>query len=211
MSNAVKRALPNLITLTRLVLAIAFFVLLAWYRYPDSPRWIINTSIALFLFGVLTDALDGYLARRWQAVSVFGRVMDPLCDKILILGALIMLTGPGFVWIDLTQPAQPRHVLITGIYPWMVVIILFREMLVTGLRSLAESRGIEFSAALSGKAKMILQSAVIPIVLLLVGNFDPREQQWAAITRDVLVWSMLVVTIISGVPYVLRARLLLKA
>ncbi len=211
MSTAIKQALPNLITMTRLVLAVAFFVLLACYRDPDTQRWLINTSIVLFLLGVTTDFLDGYLARKWAVVSVFGRVMDPLCDKILILGALIMLAGPGFVRLDLSNPLEPHRILTSGIQPWMVVLILFREMLVTGLRSLAESRGIAFSAVLSGKVKMVLQSAVIPIVLLLVGNFDPRDHQWSAITRDVLVWSMVVVTVISGLPYVFRARLLLKA
>lgn len=211
MSTAIKQALPNLITMARLVLAVAFFVLLAWYHDSDTQRWLINTSIVLFLLGVTTDFLDGYLARKWAVVSVFGRVMDPLCDKILILGALIMLAGPGFVRLDLSNPLEPHRILISGIQPWMVVLILFREMLVTGLRSLAESRGIAFSAVLSGKVKMVLQSAVIPIVLLLVGNFDPRDHEWSAITRDVLVWSMVVVTVISGLPYVFRARLLLKA
>lgn len=211
MSTAIKRRLPNLITLARLALAVAFFVALSLYAYPAGPRWLINASIVLFLLGVLTDAIDGHLARKWKVVSVFGRVMDPLCDKILILGAVIMLAGPGFVWIDQSNPLEPQRVLVSGMQPWMVVLILFRELLVTGLRSLAESRGIEFSAAVSGKLKMILQSAVIPIVLLLVGNFDPREQQWAAITRDSLIWLMLIVTVISGLPYVLRARMLLKA
>jgi len=211
MSTPVKRTLPNAITLTRLALAFAFFVLLSAYEYPDTHPWAIDLCIVLFLLGVCTDFLDGYLARRWNVISVFGRVMDPLCDKILILGALIMLAGPGFVALDLTNPLEPHRSMISGIEPWMVVLILFREMLVTGLRSVAESQGIAFSAGLSGKAKMVLQSAAIPLVLLLVGNYDPRQFEWSSITRDVLVWTMLIVTVLSGVPYTLRAHRLFKA
>ena len=211
MSTATRKALPNVITLARLALAFAFFVLLSSYQYPDIHPWAIDVCTILFLLGVCTDFLDGYLARRWNVISVFGRVMDPLCDKILIMGALIMLAGPGFVALDLTNPLQPHRSMISGIEPWMVVLILFREMLVTGLRSVAESQGIAFSAGLSGKAKMVLQSAAIPLVMLLVGNYDPGRHEWSALTRDVLVWTMLIVTVISGVPYALRARRLLKA
>jgi len=206
-----KRRLPNLLTLARLGLAIAFFVVLSLYRYPSTHPWAIDVAIILFLLGVVTDAFDGHLARRWNATSVFGRVMDPLCDKILVIGALVMMAGPAFVWIDLAEPLHPRRVLVSGIQPWMVLLVLLRELLVTGLRSLAETQGVEFSASWSGKAKMILQSAVVPLVLLLVGHFDPLEHDWSALVRDVLVWAMVVITVISGAPYVVRAMPLLKA
>ncbi len=211
MASEWKRDVPNLLTLARLALALAFFVVLSLYRYPETHAWAIDAAIVCFLLAVATDAFDGHLARKWNATSVFGRVMDPLCDKILVIGALVMLAGPGFVWIDLADPLRPRRALVSGIEPWMVLLVLLRELLVTGLRSLAESRGIEFSASWSGKLKMILQSAAVPIVLLLVGHFDPLEHDWSAWVRDGLVWTMVAATVVSGAPYVVRAAPLLRA
>lgn len=205
-----KQWVPNLITLGRLALAAAFFILLSMYRYPEGRVWALDAALVLFLLGVITDAVDGHLARRWNATSPFGRVMDPLCDKVLVIGALIVLAGPGFVWIDLADPLAPRRVVVSGILPWMVLLVLLRELLVTGLRSLAESRGVEFAASWSGKAKMIVQSAVVPLILLLVGHFDPRTHEWSAAARDALAWAMVGVTVLSGVPYVRRAWPLLK-
>lgn len=205
-----KQRVPNLITLARLALAAAFFILLSVYRFPQGPTWALDAALVLFLLGVITDAVDGHLARRWHATSLFGRVMDPLCDKVLVIGALIMLAGPGFVWIDLQDPSTPQRIVVSGILPWMVLLVLLRELLVTGLRSLAESRGIEFAASWSGKAKMIVQSAVVPLILLLVGHFDPRSHEWSALARDALVWLMVAVTLLSGVPYLRRAWPLLK-
>ncbi len=210
MASEWKRGLPNLLTLARLALALAFFILLSLYRYPATQGWALDAAIACFLLGVVTDAIDGHLARRWNATSVFGRVMDPLCDKILVIGALVMLAGPAFAWFDLADPLRPQRVQVSGIEPWMVLLVLLRELLVTGLRSLAESQGIGFSASWSGKLKMILQSAVVPIVLLLVGHFDPLEHGWSAWLRDALVWTMVAATVISGAPYVLRAAPLMR-
>ena len=199
--------LPNQLTLLRLVLAAVFFVVLNQYRYrgPAAPQTLILwASIFIFVLAALTDWLDGYLARRWQAESRFGRIMDPFCDKVLVIGALIYLAGPRFV-IPAKAAAGDFFNMVSGVYPWMVAVILARELLVTGIRGELESLGVSFGAGLAGKLKMILQSIVVPVVLLLIW-IGPEEHPWAAWIRDVLVYLTVVVTVASGLPYVLSAR-----
>ncbi len=199
--------LPNQLTVLRLVLAAAFFVVLNQYRYQgpegDPQTVILWISIGLFVLAAFTDYLDGYLARRWGVESQFGRIMDPFCDKVLVIGALIYLAGPRFV--------MPEHVLdqrvnmVSGVYPWMVALILARELLVTGIRGELEAMGVRFGASIWGKVKMILQSIVCPLVLLLVW-LDPIQNVWVAYFRDIVVYATVLVSVISGLPYVLHAR-----
>lgn len=200
-----RRNLPNLLTVARLFLAAAFFGALNLYRYPDTSVVWANVSIVLFILAVITDALDGYLARKWDVVSTFGRLMDPFCDKVLILGAFIYLAGPRFV-VSEWQEAGSFFTMATGVYPWMVVVILARELLVTGVRGIIESMGVSFGSKWSGKWKMILQSFCIPIVLVLVVNFRTHETAWAMWTCHVLVYLMILITVWSGVPYVTGLR-----
>ena len=158
-----QRHLPNALTLARLAMTVAFVAVLSIYRFPDTNPWALPTALVLFIIAALTDAADGWLARRWNVVSVFGRIMDPFADKILILGAFVMLAGPQFLSSD-----EFVHAQMSGVATWMVVIILSRELLVTTIRAVLESRGVDFSAALSGKLKMIVQSIGVPVILLLV-------------------------------------------
>jgi CDP-diacylglycerol--glycerol-3-phosphate 3-phosphatidyltransferase len=195
----------NQLTLARLVLAVVFFGVMNTYRYagPDDPQTsVLCVALALFLIAAATDALDGFLARRWQAITLFGRVMDPVADKILILGAFIYLAGPRFaIPADLAADGSGQ---ITGVYPWMAVVILFRELLITSMRAALESRGVDFSAVWSGKLKMMLQTATVPVVLVAVW-LDPFEHAWARWTRDGFVWATVIATIASGVPYCFNA------
>ncbi len=210
MTDGLRRSLPNAITLLRLVLAAGFFAALNSYRYPDTNTLWAGLAVGLFIAAAITDALDGYLARRWQVVSTFGRIMDPFCDKVLIMGAFIYLAGPRFVIPERVE-ADDFFTMITGIYPWMVVVILARELLVTAIRGVVESMGVSFGSKLSGKIKMILQSIVIPIVLIIVLVFDPNDPDnlWAKWVRDVLVYFTVVVTLWSGIPYVTGLRAVL--
>ena len=93
--------------------------------------------------------------------------MDPLCDKLLVLGAFIYLCGPNFRIIDLEATSAPFS-MAAGIYPWMAVVILARELFVTTVRALAEGSGIQFGGKSIGKIKMIFQSIAIPVILALV-------------------------------------------
>lgn len=202
-----RRHIPNMLTVLRLILAAVFFAALSMARYgwtvKDAAQTWLLIGIVLFVAAAVTDALDGYLARRWKVESKFGRIMDPVCDKILILGALVFLAGPRFA----VTAGPGGSVQVSGVYPWMVVVILLRELLVTGIRAEMESGGIRFGANVWGKLKMILQSVVVPVVLLLILFLEPDgERNWAAWLRDGLVYATVIVTVISGIPYITRAR-----
>ncbi|MCZ6836906.1 MAG: CDP-alcohol phosphatidyltransferase family protein, partial [Planctomycetota bacterium] len=151
MSEDLRRKLPNAITMARLVLAIGFFASLNAYRYPDTNIFWANLAIVLFCLAASTDALDGYLARKWDVTTVFGRIMDPFCDKFLILGSFIYLAGPRFVapeWVPTEQGIDPDafFTMTTGVYPWMVVVIFGRDLLVTSIRGVLESMGVSGEA-----------------------------------------------------------------
>ena len=151
-ATALRRRIPNALTWSRVVMTVVFVAVLSVYRFPDQNAWALPVGLALFVAAALTDALDGWLARRWGVVSTFGRIVDPLADKVLVLGAFVMLTG--IAW--------------SGVAAWMAVVILGRELLVTTIRGVLEGKGIDFSAIASGKAKMIVQSIGVPMILCLL-------------------------------------------
>lgn len=212
MPDGLRQSLPNALTLSRLVIAAAFFatmsLTLRMGPHVDRALWG-NTAVALFMIAAATDILDGYLARRWQVVSVFGRIMDPFVDKVLVLGAFVFLASPRFAEVDPTN--DDRFTMATGVASWMVVTILARELLVTSIRGVIEGMGISFAAESIGKWKMMLQCLTIPVALGVAVNEGLLAQRWACMTRDLLVWSTVVVTAWSCVPYLLRASVLLRA
>ncbi len=209
MTDPIRRSLPNALTMLRLVLAAAFFGTLNLYRYPDQNTLWANIAVIFFVAAAITDAFDGYLARKWHVESVFGRIMDPFCDKVLVLGAFIYLAGPRFIVREWVEEGS-FFTMATGVYPWMVVIVLARELLVTGFRGEAESMGVSFGSNWVGKAKMILQSIVIPLVIVLTVNFKTGGNETLNVaarwTCYVVVYAMVIVTILSGLPYVSRLR-----
>lgn len=195
--STLQRRLPNALTLGRLALTVVFIVVLSLYRYPDSNAWALPIALAIFVVAAVTDALDGYFARKWNAVSVFGRVVDPAADKVLVLGAMVFLASPIFL-----DPELGR--VVTGVEPWMVALILGREFLVTSIRAVLEAESVSFAANWSGKVKMILQSAGVPLAMLIVW-LAPAESlaagAWARWTLDLLFWALTLVTLFSGLPY----------
>lgn len=215
-----KKDIPNVLSVARLFLAGVFFVVLMAYQYVppglgssdigSHNTWALLVGAGLFIIAAATDALDGHLARKWQVISVFGRIVDPLADKILVLGAFIMLAGANFA-DPAKLAANEWFYMVSGVYPWMVVVILLRELLVTTLRGTLEGMGVDFSAQKLGKWKMIFQSAVVPIVLIVVW-IDPLRQgwPWLAWLGDLLVWATVLVTVLSGWPYVTGAAKVLK-
>lgn len=215
-------ALPNVLTISRLVLAAAFFLSLELARRPIHDQWWLCSAAALFALAAATDALDGWLARRWNVVSVFGRVMDPVADKVLIIGAFIYLAGPAFLTTVQTRGGMVKPVQATAVDAWMVVVILLRELVVTSLRAMLEARGVEFAASLTGKAKMIAQAGSVPTVLLLVAigshltganPYDlprPPMPDWINLLIRVVVWATVAITAASAVPYITRAMRLMR-
>lgn len=209
------RNLPNAITMARVVLAASFFVVLTPWRYDrsplaqgQSPDWWLILAAALFLLAAASDALDGWLARRWSATTLFGRVMDPVADKLLIIGGFVYLAGPGFVAARFRQEDLWWTASVSGVQAWMVAVVLARELIVTSLRAVLEASGVEFPASLSGKIKMVLQSACIPGVLLLL-NLHPWSDDGTPNTAgraiQILVWTTIIATVWSGLPYIRRA------
>ena len=194
--------LPNALTALRLVFAAAFFAVLALFAAENAAldRSLLLLGAILFVVAAVTDFLDGFLARRWNAVSVFGRVMDPFADKILVLGAFVMLAGPNF---RLSDDAG----MLSGVATWMVVVIIARELLITSLRGLCESRGINFSATQAGKLKMIAQSVNVPLILILAwfataeGTEDPGALHTAAFWVAAITTA---ITALSAIPYLTR-------
>jgi len=186
---ALKAQLPNLLTSARVVMA-ALLVIAMSVLDPDRPdRAVLATALILFVLAALTDALDGYLARRWNAISVFGRVMDPFADKILILAGFVVLT---------TVPGS-------GVYAWMAVVMIARELLVTSIRGVCESRGVDFSASGAGKAKMIAQSLAVPLILLAL-LIDPRiDRDETVLMNHTIAFITTVITAWSAAPYITRA------
>lgn len=215
---AYQRWLPNALTGLRLVIAATFFVLLATWNYPARdlldpkisplrPLWPYLIEAALFGLAAVTDAIDGPLARRWKVVSKFGRIMDPFADKVLVVGAFIMLSGPTFGVDIVGQP--PFQV--SGIMSWMVVIILGRELLVTSMRAVAESDGHDFSADWAGKAKMVVQACAIPFILVMLGITEVHRGTPGRFLIDGVAWLTVVVTALSAWTYVRRAVTLSRA
>lgn len=202
---------PNFLTLTRLALAAVFFLVLNQYRYDGSSApWALLAAIVIFIVAALTDAADGYLARRWGAESTFGRIMDPFCDKVLVIGAFIYLAGSRFVNPQAVA-ADSFFVMISGVYAWMVVVILARELLVTAVRGEIETKGVAFGSNIWGKLKMILQSVGIPVILLIVW-LDPAapNHAWLGWVRDALMYAIVLVTVVSVLPYITQASRALK-
>ena len=201
------RHVPNALTTARLVLAGVFFGLLGYYQYEGRGRGLLNIAFIIYLVALFTDFLDGYLARRWKVEGAFGRVVDPFVDKVLVIGSFIFFAGKNFT---IPNPTEKFVVYtITGVAPWMVVVILARELLVTSFRGLGEGSGHNFGAAFSGKVKMVVQSVTILVILIYVNYFATQqgtgyEPAWAAF-RSFCVWTTVVVTVFSGLAYVQRA------
>lgn len=157
----------------------------------------------IFVLAALTDALDGQLSRLWNAQSRLGRIMDPLADKVLVLGGFVLLAGPTF-----TAPHQDGSTYqISGVDAWMVIIILTREMLVTSIRGMYEAEGFDFSAARIGKLKMIAQSIAVPVILLIVAVIPAQvgsAGRWWVLG---IAWAATAITAVSAWPYVQKAYL----
>lgn len=202
---------PNALTASRLLLAGLFFVLLSFYQYEGrgSP-WLLNTAFLVYVVALVTDYLDGHLARKWKVEGAFGRIVDPFCDKILVLGSFAFFAGKNFVIPD-HEAIGPGLVVktITGVVPTVVVVMLARELLVTAIRGHAEESGMKFGAELAGKVKMVVQSATILVILAYVNYLDQFRswgiERYVTWFRDFCIWTTVVVTVLSCVGYLRRA------
>jgi CDP-diacylglycerol---glycerol-3-phosphate 3-phosphatidyltransferase len=184
--------LPNQLTASRFGLALVLFYLIA----EASWEW----CTVVFAAAATTDWLDGYLARKQGLSSTLGRVLDPLVDKVLICGAYIFLLPYG------TKEGW--------LVPWMVTVIVGRELVITSLRSFLENRGAMFGADWLGKLKMGLQCAALFAVFISLyfrsGEESSSLADFLAVVRSGLIYAMLGATVLSGLQYLWKAAMILR-
>ena len=166
---------PNKLTLLRIILVP---IMVAAFYIPWEYSYIV--AAVIFIAGAITDSLDGNIARKRGLVTTFGKFMDPIADKVLVGTALIMLTALGTV------------------SPIVTIIVVAREFVVSGVRLLMAEKGVVVAAGVWGKAKTIVQTIAIPLVMLRNPIFNlidvPMDQ--------ILLWISTVLCVISGVLYV---------
>jgi len=208
---------PNQLTVGRILLAAVFFILLGIYdsASPHGPA-ILNAAFVLYIIAGITDVLDGWIARKYNLTSAFGRITDPFVDKVLVVGAFAMLAGQNYAlpafWTggptyDTRLPGWLTGHMASAVQAWMVVAIMAREFIVSAIRGYSESRGIKFPATPAGKIKMFIQSVAICMVLFQLANLS--QARWAVILKVAAVWTATMATVLSGLAYVGKARRLL--
>ena len=165
---------PNKLTVLRMILVPVFMVVYMVERIPFHTA----ISAFLFIFASVTDWLDGYLARKNNLVTNFGKFMDPLADKLLVTGALLCLMERDVVTF------------------WAVMIIIAREFIVTGLRLVAVTKGIVIAAGQLGKLKTVMQLIAISVAILGL----PK------IVIDILIYISVFLTALSGADYLIQNR-----
>lgn len=182
--------LPNKITLTRLLLALVFFVLVT-FEQTKTLDW----ALAIYIVACATDYFDGYFARKLNLITSFGRIADPFVDKVIVCG--------GFALMASRQHAD--HV--SPVMPWMVVVLICREFLVSGIRDESESKGIEFGAEFTGKLKAAFQMVALGFAIHLYthGDIPFFGAEWGKWITEALIYIALALTVLSALTYILKA------
>jgi len=190
-SNAILNV-PNVLTMARFVLSIVVFVLI--------PLGHFVAAMIVFVIAASTDWIDGWWARKYNQVTKLGRIFDPFVDKIIICGTFIYL-------------AAERG---SGITPWMAVVVMGREMLVTAIRGFIEQQGGDFSAQMAGKLKMVFQCAAAVASLLALNHMQTTADatatlpMWLSWSLQISVWGAVILTVYSGLEYVVAAARILS-
>lgn len=170
--------LPNKLTIGRIIaIPIFIVVFLMGYRYAAA---------VIFILAAFTDMLDGKIARKYNLVTNFGKLMDPLADKLLVMSALICMVELG------------------DVAGWMVVVILGREFIITGMRQVAAAQGIVIAAGTTGKIKTVTQMIAIP--LLILDNWPFAMLSFELPMDIIFLWIALIMTVVSGAEYIVKNR-----
>lgn len=172
---------PNMLTILRVVM-IPFFVVFLLFDITEYDKYI---ALAIFVAASLTDTLDGYLARKNNQVTNFGKFMDPLADKLLVSAAMICLVELGMI------PS------------WIVIVIISREFIISGFRLVASDNGIVIAASWWGKIKTVSQMIMI---ILLIGDFGGAF----TVLEQAFIYIALVLTVISLIDYIAKNKQVLK-
>lgn len=174
--------LPNKLTVLRVILVPFFIFFMLTDFVPASGLW----ALIVFALASITDALDGHIARSRNLVTNFGKFLDPLADKVLVISALICFVELG----------------LAGAVP--VIIIVSREFMVSGLRLVTAGEGVVVAAGIWGKLKTAFTMVTIVIIMLfavIFGNDPSAYAPWVNITEQVLIWISTLLTVISGMVY----------
>ncbi len=172
--------LPNKLTMFRVIL-IPFFIVFLLVPITPVDKWI---ALGIFIVASLTDLLDGYIARKYNLVTNFGKFMDPLADKLLVCSALICL-------IELDR-----------IPSWMVIIIIAREFVISGFRLIASDNGVVIAASYWGKFKTTFQMIA---VCLMIADIEAL-----AMVTLIVTWIAVILTVVSLVDYLIKNKDVMK-
>ena len=174
--------LPNKLTILRMIMIVPFVIVMLAGNVIPAGKWI---ALALFVVASLTDFVDGYLARKYNLVTNFGKFMDPLADKLLVCAAMICLVEMG------------------RLDAWIVCIIIAREFIISGFRLIASDNGIVIAASYWGKFKTVFQMVMICLMIANLGGiFDVISQ--------IVMWIAVALTIISLVDYLIKNKDVMK-
>ncbi len=177
--------IPNRLTLIRIFLIPIFVFLISTNIVQNSYMW----GLIVFLVASFTDFLDGYIARKQKLVTNFGKLMDPLADKMLVISAMVILVEQG---------------LISG---WVVIVIVSRDFIINSIRLMASSKGNVIAADIWGKVKTVFQMLAI-IMLLTYKSFflvsNSRLCEYVKVAGDALIYVAVVLTVISACNYMVK-------
>lgn len=170
--------LPNKLTVLRVCMVPVFVVFMLWNGFGTASKYV---AAAIFILASMTDWLDGYLARKNNLVTDFGKFMDPIADKLLVCSALICLVEKG------------------ALAAWIVIIIIGREFIISGFRLVASDKGVVIAASYWGKFKTVSQMLMVILLILdLGGAFN--------VVAQVLIWIAVILTVVSLVDYLVKNR-----
>lgn len=176
--------LPNILTYARIAAVPVVVGCIYWQSSMDGPLWLRWVAVAIFLAAAITDFLDGYYARIWNQSSSFGRMLDPIADKLLVASCLLMLASDATI---------NRWTL------WAAIVILCREILVSGLREYLA--GLRVSVPVTKLAKWKTAAQLVAIGFLLAGEAGDVLFGYVTFTGVVLLWISALVTIYTGYDY----------
>lgn len=182
--------LPNKLTVFRVILIPVFLVVLLCDAFGIDMQVRRYIAVVIFAAASSTDALDGYIARKYNLITNFGKFMDPLADKLLVSSAMIAMTGLA----DANVPLPT----------WVVIIIIAREFMITGFRTLAVEQNIVIAAGFWGKLKTITQMIMIIVLLLNINLTFFTYLGYALVVLSVFF------TVVSAVDYLIRNKAVLK-
>jgi CDP-diacylglycerol--glycerol-3-phosphate 3-phosphatidyltransferase len=193
MLKQILNQVPNVLTCGRFVLTVVFLLMVLWSpRLAPAKQWFfLDIAFVLFVIAGLTDLIDGLVARRLGVTSKFGRMVDPLADKVLVCGAFIC-----FAIIDQPTLFNFSRTVLAFIQWGFAAVIVLREVYVTVLRHIAEARGVNFAATMFGKVKMCIQTFAIGTVMVKMAHVHDAPWGWWFTTVTYFITAL--VTVVSG-------------